>query len=66
MQHPLDAAALEAAGDDQALDLAGALPDPVDPKLAEESLSDVGAQVAASAEGLDAAVGAAPEPARLL
>src|ERR1700750_838466 len=45
------------AGDDHALDLAGALPDPLDTELAEEALSHVLAHVAAAAEHLDGAVG---------
>src|SRR5439155_12856932 len=45
------------AGDDHALDLAGALPDPLDAKLAEKALGDVLAHVAAAAEHLDGAVG---------
>src|ERR1700759_4957330 len=51
------------AGDDHALDLAGALPDPLDAELAEEALGDVLAHVAAAAEHLDGAVG---DPARHL
>ena len=41
MDRRLDAAALERAGDDQPLDLAGPLPDPVHPQLAVEPLGDV-------------------------
>ena len=55
--HAREAALEEAPGDDQALDLAGALPDAVDPQLAQEALGDVLAHVAAAAEDLDAAVG---------
>src|SRR3954451_24272706 len=55
-----DAAALEPAGDDQPLDLAGALPDAVDSQLAEEPLGYVRPHVAPAAERLHAAVGAAP------
>src|ERR1700746_327201 len=51
------------AGDDHALDFAGALPDPLDAELAEEALGHVLAHVAASAENLDGAVG---DPARHL
>ena len=40
-----------------ALDLAGALPDPLDAELAEEALGDVLAHVAAAAEDLHGAVG---------
>ena len=43
----------ELVGDDQPLDLAGALPDPLDPQLAEEPLGDVLAHVAAAAEDLE-------------
>src|SRR5687768_6402229 len=43
--------------DDQALDLAGALPDPFHAQLAIEALGDVLAHVAAAAEDLDSAVG---------
>ena len=60
--HPttrVDAAPLEGPGDDQPLDLRRALPDPVDPELAEEALGGVLAHVAAAAEDLDDAVGAA-------
>ena len=52
-------AALQRARDDQPLDLARALPDAVHAQLAEEALGDVRAHVAASAEDLEAAVGAA-------
>jgi hypothetical protein len=51
------------AGDDHALDFAGALPDPLDAELAEEALGHVLAHVAAAAEHLDGAVG---DPARHL
>src|SRR5262245_66600135 len=46
----------QAIGDDQALDLARALPDALDPQLAIEALRHVLAHVAASAEDLDGAV----------
>src|SRR4029078_12126030 len=55
----IDAALLERPGDDEALDLRGALPDPVDAQLPEEPLSRVLAHVAAGAEHLDDPVGAA-------
>ena len=42
VERALDAAPLERAGDDQALDLARALPDAVDAQLAQEALGDVG------------------------
>src|SRR5580700_9016926 len=45
------------AGDDHALDLAGALPDAFDAQLAVEAFGDVLAHVAAAAEDLDGAVG---------
>src|SRR2546421_1363105 len=45
------------AGYYHALDLAGALPDALDPQLAEEPLGHVLAHVAAAAEHLDGAVG---------
>src|SRR5262249_9117217 len=48
------------AGDDRALDLAGALPDPLDPELAVEALGHVLAHVAAAAEDLHRAVGDPP------
>src|SRR5262249_52629229 len=48
------------AGDDRALDLAGALPDPLDPQLAVEALGHVLAHVAAPAEDLHRAVGDPP------
>src|SRR5580692_12150902 len=44
------------AGDDHALDLAGALPDALDAELAVEAFGDVLAHVAAAAEDLDRAV----------
>ena len=53
---PVDAPALERARDDQALDLARALPDPIDAQLAEVALRRVLAHVAASAEDLDDAI----------
>src|SRR3954447_22751516 len=59
VERALDAPPLERAGDDQALDLARALPDAVDAELPEEALGDVGPQVAPAAEHLDRAVGAA-------
>ena len=55
-EHRVDAAAFEAARDDQSLDLAGALPDAVDPQLTPEALRDVGAHVAAAAEDLNGTV----------
>ena len=61
-RHPTtapDAALLERPGDDQALDLGGALPDPIDAELAEEALGRVLAHVAAAAEHLDDAIRAA-------
>src|SRR4051812_37193210 len=54
-----DAALLEGARDDQPLDLAGPLPEPVDAELAQEPLGRKLAHVAAAAEDLDDAVGAA-------
>src|SRR5262249_33664973 len=48
------------AGDDRALDLAGALPDPLDPELAVEPLGPVLAHVAAAAEDLHRAIGDPP------
>src|SRR5271169_3886012 len=45
------------AGDDHALDLAGAFPDAFDAQLAVEALGDVLAHVAAAAEDLDGPVG---------
>ena len=50
----------EAFGDDVALDLAGALPDPLHPELAVEALGHVLAHVAAAAEDLHRAVGDPP------
>src|SRR5262245_8118338 len=60
VEDPLHAPALETAGDDQPLDLAGSLPDAVDTKLAEQPLGHVRPQIPAATEGLDAAVGATP------
>src|SRR5579885_438482 len=57
------AALEEAVGDDQALDLAGALPAAVDAQLAVEALGDVLAHVAAAAEDLHRPIG---DPARHL
>src|SRR5262245_2848993 len=62
LQHPLAHEALhaplvEAARDDDALDLGGALPDPLHAQLAEEALGDVLAHVAAAPEDLHGAVG---------
>src|SRR5688572_12567207 len=62
MEHPFDAAALQAASHDEALNLRSALPDPVHPELAQEALGDVRAQVAAPAKGLYAAIGTDPRP----
>src|SRR5215813_8292354 len=45
------------AGDDHALDFAGAPPDPLDAELAEEALGHVLTHVATAAEHLDGAVG---------
>src|SRR6476469_3120612 len=59
VEQRLDAAALEPAGHDQPLDLAGALPDAVDPQLAQEPLGCVRPHVAAAAERLHRPVGAA-------
>ena len=56
---PADAPLLERPGDDQPLDLRGPLPDPVDAQLAQEPLGGELAHVAAAAEDLDHAVGAA-------
>src|SRR5262245_439724 len=53
----LVAALVEAARDDGALDLGGALPDPLHAQLAEEALGDVLAHVAAAPEDLHGAVG---------
>src|SRR3954453_20577796 len=53
---PLD----QLVGDDLALDLARALPDPVDADLAPEPLRDVLAHVPPAAEDLHGAVGDAP------
>ena len=53
---PVDAPPLQRARDDQALDLARALPDPVDAQLAEVALGRVLAHVAAAAEDLEHAV----------
>src|SRR5579863_7906510 len=50
-------ALVEAVGDDQALDLAGSLPDAIDPKLAKEALGDVLAHIAPAAEDLHRSVG---------
>src|SRR5688500_14866380 len=47
----------QSVGDDQALDLAGALPDALDAQLAIEALGHVLAHVAAAAEDLHRAVG---------
>src|SRR6478735_4767036 len=44
-------------GDDQALDLRGALPDPVDPQLTPQPLDRIVADVAAAAEDLHGPVG---------
>ena len=59
VKRPLHPAALQRARHDQPLDLARALPDAVDAQLAQEALGDVGAHVAAPAEHLHRAVGAA-------
>jgi hypothetical protein len=58
--HPPTPRFSSARGDDQPLDLGRALPDPVDPQLAQEALGGELAHVAAAAEDLDDAVGAAP------
>src|SRR6266550_580270 len=58
-----DAALEEAAGDDHALDLARALPDPVDAELAEVALHGMLGHVATAAEDLERAVG---DPVRRL
>src|SRR5262245_61147253 len=50
-------ALVEAAGDDDPLDLAGAFPDAVDAQLAEEALGHVLPHIAAAAEDLHRAVG---------
>src|SRR5262245_25549761 len=47
----------ELVGDDQPLDLAGALPDPLDPDLSPQPLGDVLPHVATAAEDLDGSVG---------
>ena len=52
MKHSLDAAALEAAGHDQTLNLGSAFPDAVDAELTPEALGDVRAGVAAAAKNL--------------
>src|SRR4029453_8618345 len=54
-----DSAALQCARNDQSLDLAGALPDPVHPQLAKEPLGHVGPRVAATSKDLHRAVRAA-------
>src|SRR3954471_15673192 len=59
VERPFHPAPLQRAGDDQPLDLAGALPDAVHAQLAVEPLGHVGAHVAAPAEYLQAAVRAA-------
>src|SRR4249919_1778711 len=46
----------ELVGDDDALQLARPLPDPLDPQLTPEPLGDVLAHVAAAAEDLDTTV----------
>src|SRR5437762_3270710 len=60
VEYALHAAALEAARDDQPLDLAGPLPDAVDSQLPQKSLGDVRALIAPAAEGLHASIGATP------
>src|SRR4051794_131966 len=59
VERPFHPAPLQRAGDDQPLDLAGALPDAIHAQLAIEALRHVGAHVAAPAEYLQAAVRAA-------
>src|SRR5262245_36387086 len=54
------AAALQGTGDDQALDLAGPLPDAVHAKLPQQPLRNVAAPEPTTAEDLDRPVGAAP------
>src|SRR4051812_6078285 len=47
----------EVVGDDHPLDLAGTLPDPLDPEFAGEPFGDVLAHVATATEDLDGSVG---------
>src|SRR5579872_3170281 len=51
------AAFVEPVGDDQALDLAGSLPNAIDPQLAEKPLGNVLAHIAPAAEDLHRPVG---------
>src|SRR5438552_17565680 len=57
---PVDATALEGAGDDESLDLARALSQPVDAELAQIPLRGVIAHVAPATKDLHDAIGAPP------
>src|ERR671912_930079 len=57
--HPVDATLFEGTRDDQSLDLGRPFPDAIDTQLAEEALGRILAHVAAPAEYLDHAIGAA-------